>query len=540
MRYLLWLVAGIALCGCAHSPTTVLRFNETAQMAGLDYRWTIEGKRPLTILQTIGNGCAFLDFNQDGNLDILLVGKELALFQGDGRGKFVRSKNLPPLEGHFLGCAVGDINNDGYPDLCLTGFQEGRILRNYHGQTFSDVTAQWQFEKQHWGASAAFGDLDNDGFLDLYTTGYVRFRPGTNLDLCPVHNTEGKTIQASCPPTIYPPSQGILYRNETGTYFTNITATWGANQHTGNGLGVAFADYDGSGWSSFAIANDMMESNLFQNAGGTMLENVGPTSGIAYNGDGKAYAGMGLDWGDYDNDGKLDLLMTAFENQSKPLYHNEGGGIFTDRSASAGLAIPLMPDMPFGCKFADFDNDGNLDIVYANGHVQDQIAEVNPQQSYKQRVRLFQGNGTGQFMDAGKASRIASLPSIVGRGLATGDYDNDGRIDLLIVDSEGVPLLLHNETPVNHYWLGLRLKGTRSNRDGYGAQVTVEVGSKKIVRHCHADGSFLSSSDHRVHFGLGENNKVEAVTIRWPNGLTETFPIPGIDCYITLTEGTGK
>jgi hypothetical protein len=232
--------------------------------------------------------------------------------------------------------------------------------------------------------------------------------------------------------------------------------------------------------------------------------------------------------------------MTAFDNQPKPLFHNEGGGVFTDVSGPAGLAGSTLPDMPFGCKFADFDNDGNLDVVYANGHVEDQIAVVNPAQTYRQHIRIFRGDGRGHFTDIGAASGIASLPPIVGRGLAVGDFDNDGKVDLLIVDSEGTPLLLHNQSTTSNHWLGLNLVGTKSNRDGYGALVTVEAGGKTLLRHCHSDGSYLSASDKRVHFGLGTATRVDRLTVHWPSGWIETFPVPGVDRYRTLTEGMGS
>jgi hypothetical protein len=511
-----------------------------AHAAGLDYRWEIPGKRPLNILQSTGNGCAFLDYDGDGNLDILLVGTEPVLYKGDGKGGFVRSAALPPLHGHFLGCAVGDVNNDGYPDIYLSGFGEGRLLLNRGGKTFTDVSAAWGIRKEYWGTSAAFGDLDNDGWLDLYVAAYVRFRPDSVLDLCPIRGENGKTVQGSCPPTIYPPLQGRLYRNEFGRQYADMTAAWGANAATGNGLGVAFADFAATGWQGFAVANDMLDSDLFRNTGKGRLENIGTSAGITRTGAGKVYAGMGLDWGDFDNDGRLDLLMTAFGNQPKPLFHNEGAGVFTDVSGPAGLASALPLDMPFGCKFADFDNDGNLDVVYANGHVEDQIAVVDPAQTYRQHIRLFRGDGQGHFADIGAASGIASLPPIVGRGLAVGDFDNDGRLDLLIVDSEGTPLLLHNESRSANHWLGLNLAGTKSNRDGYGAMITVESGGKRWLRHCHSDGSYLSASDKRVHFGLGTATHVDRLTVRWPSGWIETFPVPGVDRYLTLTEGTGN
>jgi hypothetical protein len=313
---------------------------------------------------------------------------------------------------------------------------------------------------------------------------------------------------------------------------------------SGRGLGVAGCDYDDSGRQGIAFANDETAGDLLRNQGKGVFENVGTVSGTAYDRDGNIHGGMGVDWGDYDNDGRPDLFVATFQNEPKSLYHNEGGGAFTDESYPSGVGAATRTNVAFGCKFLDYDNDGWLDIAIANGHVQDNIAEIDSSTTYRQTFQLFRNRGPGEggrvtFEETSPQAGAAAERKIVGRGLAAGDYDNDGRIDLLLVDSEGAPLLLHNEVRNADHWLGVRLIGDGSNRDGYGAVVTVQAGGRTQTRRCHADGSYMSSSDSRVHFGLGSASAVEDLTIRWPSGKVDRIPGPPVDRYLTIREGQG-
>ena len=512
------------------------RFREVGVDAGLNYRWHIEGKRPLSILQTIGNGCAFLDYNGDGNLDILLVGPRLALYSGDGHGHFTdvsKETGLSALQGHFLGCAVGDYDNDGFPDIYISGWRTGVLLHNESGKRFIDVTKQMGLQPQPFGTSCGFADLDGDGYLDLYVANYVSFDPTKDLVTCPEHG-----IMTGCGPNDYDAAQGVIYHNESGRRFRDVTASWKIRQ-TGKGLGVAFADFDRSGVSGMAVANDLMANDLFKNRLPGRLENVGVSSGMAFDDEGQKHAGMGVDWGDYDNDGNLDLFVTTFGDEMKCLYRNAGPDSFKVVSTQTGLDKPTRPYVGWGCKFFDADNDGWLDLIIANGHVQDNIAKFEKAAFHQPTVFMHNRGGRHlRFEDAGKASGIAALPPILGRGLAIGDYDNDGRIDVLVVDSEGPPLLLHNEsTTVLDGWVGFKLVGAHgSNRDAYGSVVTVRSHTMKWTRQCQPAGSYLSSSDPRVHFGLG-NEKLESVTVRWPDGRAQTWMNLPTGRYYTIVEG---
>jgi hypothetical protein len=317
--------------------------------------------------------------------------------------------------------------------------------------------------------------------------------------------------------------------------FRDVTQQWNAHEVEGKSLGATFADYDNSGRVSLAIANDEMPGDLLSNEGGK-FKNVGKTSGTAYDDSGSVHGGMGTDWADYDNDGKMDLAVATFQNEAKNIYHNDGDGLFTDKSAMLGMA-PSTPYVTFGIKWLDYDNDGWPELILANGHVQDNIADIDKTASYKQPVQLYHSQ-EGQRFDDVSATLLdaAARRPIVGRGLAIGDYDNDGKVDILVVDSEGTPLLLHNETPNAGHYLSLTLVGAKSNRDGYGARVVVEAGGKKRMGRCGTDGSYLSASDRRVHFGLGSAATADTVTVYWPSGKKDVLKAVAADKNVTVRE----
>ena len=513
-------------------------FTDIAKSSGIDYEWKIAGKRPLTILQTIGNGCAFLDYDNDGNLDILLVGSKLALYKGDGKGRFTdvtKAMGLDKLSGQFLGCSVGDYDNDGYDDLYISGYRTGVLLHNEGGKGFRDVTKAAGIPSQQWGTSSSFVDIDGDGKLDLYIANYVKFSPNTNPQLCPYSGQ-----MSACGPRFYTPEVPRLYHNMGGGKFMDVTGAKGVTATHGRGLGVAAADFDGSGKQSIALANDEIAGDLLHNNGAKFQE-IGAASGTAYNNSGEPHGGMGVDWGDYDNDGKLDLAVATFQHEAKCVYHNEGNALFVENSSMLNMRDKTSPYVSFGTKFADFDNDGFLDLIFANGHVQDNIAAIDSTTTYRQSVQVLRNVGGQSFADiSAGAGEVFTVP-IVGRGLAVGDFDNDGRMDVLVVDSEGHPLLLHNQsappanTPPAH-WLGIKLVGTKSNRDGYGALLRLTTETGTLLRHCHSDGSYLSASDARVHFGLGQG-RAKSLSVRWTSGKTDTYSNLPTDRYITIKEG---
>lgn len=525
-----------------------------AREAGLNYRWEVSGKRPLNILQTIGNGAAFLDADNDGNLDLLLVGKKVALYRGDGKGHFTdvsQASGVAALKGDFLGCAVGDYDNDGFADIYLSAYRGGALLHNEATndqrpttntsqptpvpdsssvvRRFRDVTPSSGITAQPWGTSCTFTDVDNDGKIDLYVGNYIIFGPNTKPQLC-----DFSGILSSCGPRFYTPEHGVLYQNLGGGKFRDVTQTWNARKVSGKALGVAAADFDGSGRQSIAIANDEVPGDLLANRKGK-FQNIGQDSGVAFDDDGTVHGGMGVDWGDYDNDGKLDLAIATFQNEAKTVYRNEGEGLFKDMSKPLGVAGIAFPYVAFGVKFFDLDNDGFLDLMFANGHVQDNISEIDKGLSYRQPVQLFHNIGGTRYEDFTARMQPGGANSFVGRGLAVGDYDNDGKVDVVVVDSEGEPLLLHNETPTTGNWLACRLEGKKSNRMGIGARLTIELGGKKLLRHCATDGSYLSASDVRVHVGLGEA-KTATVRVQWPSGKNSVHTDLPANQTVTLKE----
>lgn len=536
------------LTGCTHTtasltpakPTSPPIFTDVAAAAGLNYRWVIAGPRPLNILQTIGNGCAFLDYNNDGNLDILLVGPKLALYEGDGHGHFTdvtHSMGLDKLKGHFLGCAVGDYDNDGFDDLYISGYRTGLLLHNEGGKGFRDVTAQAGLKPQPWGTSAAFAEtVPGSGRLDLFVANYAKFGP-TDAQLCDAHG-----VKTSCGPRYYSPIKGVFYRSLGGGKFVDASAGAGLSSTSGRGLGAAWAPLVAGEAPSLAIANDELAGDLLRPSGKGHYSNIGTAAGTAFDRDGNIHGGMGTDWGDYDNDGKLDLFVCTFQSEAKSLYHNGGNGLFSDTSYAAGLALPSMPHVAFGCKMLDYDNDGWLDIIAANGHVQDNIHDIDSSTTYRQTLQLFHSGGLTplQFADVTATAGPDFARPLVGRGLATGDYDNDGKMDVLVVDSEGGPLLLHNDAAGSGHWLEVKLTGTKSNRDGLGATLTAKMGSRSLLRLCHTDGSYLSASDRRVHFGLGSAEKVDSLIVHWPSGQTDTLKNVPANQQINITEDSRK
>ncbi len=511
-------------------------FVDTARQAGLDFRWSIPGPRPLDILQTIGNGCAFLDYDNSGCLSVLLVGTDhLALYKGDGRGHFrdvSHATGLDTLKGHFLGCAVGDYDNDGFEDLYISGYRTGLLLHNEGGRRFTDVTQEAGLKPQPWGTSAAFAETTpGSGRLDLYVGDYLQFDPKTSRRLC-----QKDAQWVACAPTHYAPEHGVFYRNAGGGRFRDATREWGIQASDGKTLGAAFADFNASGRPSLYLANDEERGDLFENQR-KAFRDQGRASGTAYDGSFMIHAGMGTDWGDYDNDGRPDLFAAAFQGEPKSVFHNEGGGLFQDRSTGLLLAHPTLPYVAFGGKWLDYDNDGWLDLMITNGHVYDNIASVDKAATYRQPTQLFHNDHGRLLVDMSGHAGVDLTRPLVGRGLAVGDFDNDGRVDALVVDSEGAALLLRNESkPVGH-WLSLKLVGTRSNRDGIGALVTVTAGGLTQTRLCHTDGSYLSASDVRVHVGLGEAAVAERVTVRWPSGQMDVLHHIKADHFLTVREG---
>lgn len=540
-----------ALCGCrsgeeakasheASTPPASGIFRDVADEAGLRFRWGHNGKSPLNIRDTTGGGGGFLDFDRDGLLDVLLVGDTVALYRNRGDGTFtdVSADSGLTVRGHLMGCAVGDFDNDGFSDVFITGHDVTKLYRNTRKKRpfFQDVTETAGVGKRgpyDWSTSAGFVDLDGDGFLDLAVCRYVLFTPQT-LQFCDVPNPAGKLVSAGCAPFYYEPQKLLVYRNRGNDTFEDVSARF--PERHGNSLGIAFADFDDDGRMDMYVANDGEPGDLYHNQGGWKFQNVGTASATAYNQDGREQAGMGVDWSDYDNDGRLDLMVTTYLNEPRSLYRNEGQGLFSYASFNARIGDVTKSSLAFGVAFPDFDNDAHPDLIFTNGHVQSNVEAINPMTSYKQPTQLFRNQGDGTFTDAATEAGPDLQRPIVGRGLALGDYDNDGRMDALVVDLEGAPLLLHNEARNGNHWLGIRLM-SKAGRDAVGARVTLTMESgRKRVAEAQTCRGYLSASDPRIHFGLGKSDRVTRLTVRWPSGETTVMPNPPTNRYLSVKE----
>ena len=514
-------------------------FRDRAAEAGLSFRWGHGGRSPLNILDTAGGGCGFIDYDGDGRLDIVLVGKTVALYHNEGSGRFrdVSAGSGLTVHGTLMGVAVGDFDNDGKPDLFITGYGVERLYRNAEGTgVFEDVTARSGIRARSpasWATSAGFADLDGDGRLDLVVCHYVLFTPKLR-EFCDYPATPSGRVRAACPPLYYEPQKTAVYRNRGSGRFEDVTARLPPGH--GNSLGLAFADYDDDGRMDFYVANDGQPGDLYHNLGGWKFENVGARSGTAYTQDGRDQAGMGADWADYDGDGRLDLIVGTFQDEPRSLYHNEGGGLFTYASYLAGIGDLTKSRLAFGGGFIDYDNDGFPDLLFANGHVQDTIARMRPGVTYAQTLQLFHNDGNGAFSEVGNQAGEAFAKSIVGRAAAFGDYDNDGKLDALIVNLEGAPLLLHNETANSNHWVGIRLVTASGKRDAIGGRVVLEMVKGRSIAESQSCRSYLASCDPRVHFGLGAESRISRLKVRWPSGKSTVQTDVAADRYITISE----
>lgn len=514
------------------------RFRDVAREAGIQYSLGHGGKSPLSILETAPGGCALVDLDQDGWLDVVLVGPpRCSAYRNLGNGRFQDITTRLGLRqtGSWMGCTVGDYNGDRFPDLLLTGYRHTLLLKNERGQRLVDVTQDAGLDSSQWTTSAAFCDVDADGWLDLYVGAYVDYRLGQQ-DLCQVG-----LLQSACGPELYAAEVGRLYRNRSNGRFEDVTRASGLQRASGKTWGVAFADYDDDGRPDLYLANDQVAGNLYRNLGGFRFQDQGMDSGTAYDAGGGTQGGMGVDWGDANGDGRLDLFVATYAHQVKELYRNEGGGFFQPSSAAVGLAQPSLNYVTFGVGFLDANNDGDLDLLLANGHVRDNVAQADATQGYAQPLQLLANQGDGTFRDVSSQSGAPFGQPLVGRGTAFGDYDNDGRVDVLVMNLEGTAQLLHNERPSESgAWIAFQLDAGGHNREGIGARVTVEGAGSHQIREVTRGRSVLSASDCRAYFGLGSSPAIDRITVRWPGGATEQWAQLAVGQLHTLRQGEGQ
>jgi len=530
-------------------PSLPIVFTEVSRAAGLDFRHVNGASAEKHLAETMGSGGLFFDYNNDGWIDIFLVdGGSIAdaqaarrarhrLYRNRHEGKFedvTEASGIRHRE-YGMGSCAGDYDNDGWVDLYVTSFGANVLYRNRRDGTFMDVTRAAGVGPSLWSTSCAFADLDRDGDLDLFVTSYVK----AGMDRSPFCGNAKLQLRFYCHPLNFDPLPSVVYRNDGNGAFSDVSVQAGIGKNAGNGLGVVIADYDGDFWPDVFVANDSVPNFLYHNEGKGRFTEVGLFAGVAVASDGKARAGMGTDFGDYDGDGLLDLVVTNHEFETHSLFRNLDNGLFADATAESGIGPPTLPYVGFGTAFFDFDNDMRLDVAIANGHVVDNTHLFRAGSKHAQRNLLLRNMGDRRFVEVGQQAGPGFALEKVSRGLASGDIDNDGDLDLLITNNgETVDLLLNDGGSRNNALL-VRTIGTKSNKDGIGARLRLTVGKQAQLREVKAGSSYLSQNDTRVHFGLAGAAGVDRLEVRWPSGHTEAIQNLSANQIITIREGEG-
>ncbi|HAK94772.1 MAG TPA: hypothetical protein DCM87_07140 [Planctomycetes bacterium] len=541
---------GLACLCAAATSRGAITLTDVTKASGIAFVHTDGSSGARYIMETVSAGLATFDYDGDGDIDIYFVnGAPLrgasaavpprnALYRNDGNWKFtdVTAQAGVGDTGYGLGATVGDYDNDGRPDLYVSNYGPNVLYRNNGDGTFTDTTAAAGVaDGAKVGAGVCFLDMDADGDLDLFVANYLEF----SYDLHVSTSTRGVPVYAN--PRYYKPEAFTLFRNNGHGTFTDVSRESGIAAHRNWGMGIVCLDYDNDGDTDIFTANDVADNFLFQNDGRGNFEEVGLIAGVAYDMNGDEQGSMGVDCNDYDNDGRLDLYMTAYQSQFATLYRNRGDGTFEDATLRSGAGIGTLATVEWGNGFIDFDNDGWRDIFLARGHLQDTIDQWDDTASYEVANQLFRNQGDGTFRDVSAEAGGGMRVRLSSRGAAFEDLDNDGDIDVVIVNSRREPTLLRNDSPRGNHWLQVELRGVRANRGGVGARVKVVAGDLTLHDEVHAGRGYQSHFGSRLHFGLGTRAAIDRIEVKWLGGGTDTIlgVGVGVDRRVTITEGTG-
>ena len=548
-------VAIVSLCPPFRAAEPPLpQFTDVARQAGVAFHHTNGASAEKHLVETMGSGAVFFDYDGDGWVDIFLVDSgsisDAAVDRrarhrlyhnrgpsaGSGQAQFedVTERSGIQHHGYGMGACAGDYDGDGRPDLYITNYGPNTLYHNNGDGTFTDVTAAARVGDPRWSTGCAFADLDRDGKLDLWVVNYV----DADRAHSPFCGNASLGVRFYCHPLNYNPLPSTVYHND-GPTFTDVSASSGVGALRANGLGVVIADYDNDGWPDVFVANDEMPNFLFHNSGHMRFTETGLASGIAVGADGKARAGMGIDAGDYDGDGRLDLVITNLDFEMHSLHRGLEHGLFGYTTMESGIGFPTLPFVGFGVAFLDFDNDTQLDIAIANGNILDNAAQLRAGATYMQRKLLFRNLANRRFGEVGRMAGPAFSAERVSRGLAVGDIDNDGDLDLLVTNNGQDAELLRNDGGNRANALLVRLRGADANTDAIGARIRLSVGSRTQIRDVKAGSSYLSQNDLRAHFGLGTAAQADRVEVVWPSGRMESVANVAANQIVTIAEGKG-
>jgi hypothetical protein len=534
----LWLILAAA------TPPGAVVFRDVTREAGIRFRHNAGKAGQKWLPETMGSGCAFLDADGDGWLDILLVNskdwkprgrKSLpALYRNNRDGTFtdITAGSGLDVESYGVGAAIADFDNDGRQDIYLTNMGPDRLLRNEGGGKFRDVTREAGIDNPGFASSAAWLDYDKDGLADLFIANYVEWSPAGDL-WC---SLDGAT-KSYCTPESYTGLASKLYRNLGGGKFQDVSRQAGVADPTSKSLGVAILDFDLDGWPDIFVANDTQPNKLYRNNGNGTFREEGVGAGVAFSEDGIARGAMGVDAADYDRSGRPHLVIGNFSNQMLGLYHNEGNSLFVDEAPRSSVGRDSLLTLAFATFFFDYDLDGWLDIFVANGHIEEEIANVQPKVTFAQPPHLFRNLGKGRFRDVAREAGPDLARPIVARGAAYGDYDRDGDLDLLVTTNNGPALLFRNDGGNANHWLTVDLVGVKSNRSALGAVARLKSASGTQWQMVRSGSSYCSQSQLALTFGLGKDPEVTELVIEWPSGLKQTFRNLRPNRFVTITEG---